>query len=129
MPFEALDSFCDPGNNSLGKSTGREMRWQGCVSEKDLASGSGIVGESAEKGGKKRELNTNTSLKYIKTESLLFFFLVNTPPVSSCMYGGCHKNQTSFPPLPNQSLAKIENKSPNLLCLWLCLSSAPEAMQ
>lgn len=54
VPFGALGGFCDPGNNSLGKSTGREMGWQGCVSEKDLASGSGIVGESAEKREEKK---------------------------------------------------------------------------
>lgn len=50
------------------------------MSEKDLASGSDIVRESAKREKKKEKLNTTPSLKYIKTESFVFFFLVNISP-------------------------------------------------
>lgn len=58
------------------------------MSEKDLASGSDIVRESAKKEEKKEKLNTTPSLKYSKTESLPFFSLANI--LSSCKYSGYH---------------------------------------
>lgn len=58
------------------------------MSEKDLASGSDIVRESAKKRKKKEKLNTTPSLKYSKTESLPFFSLANI--LSSCKYSGYH---------------------------------------
>lgn len=85
VSFCALDGFCD-----LGKKTGKSYceRWGSKgVCLKRILPLAVVLSEKVQRKGKekkKEKLNTNPSLKYIKTESL-FFFLVKISQSLVCI--------------------------------------------